>query len=298
MWWKAALSALVYALWLRFRWGVLRRAVKEGRAAGPSWFADLWIKGVEIYANLVGVRIASMGGPGLKADPSKRYLYVWHPHGFVSYVPSVLMGAMARGGKPHGRMWFGTCAPLLFNIPVLGEFYTVANARPVDRRSLDSIMGKGATIAVQPGGMKEQASSRDDQEQAFFPAKLGFVRLAIQHGTPLMPLYIFGENQLYRRVPGMEWFTQGLYKTTGIMLPIVTAKWGLPQAGLLPRATDIHVRYGKPVDVGAAEAEPSDARVEEVFTRYLAELQWVFDTYANDCLPPEVAKRGLKVVRV
>ena len=46
-----------------------------------------------------------------------------------------------------------------------------------------------------------------------------------------------------------------------------TWRWGLPQAGLLPRATDIHVRYGKPVDVGAAEAEPSDARVEEVFTR-------------------------------
>ena len=35
----------------------------------------------------------------------------------------------------------------------------------------------------------------------------------------------------------MEWFTQGLYKTTGIMLPIVTAKspaWGarLPCAGV------------------------------------------------------------------
>ena len=31
---------------------------------------------------------------------------------------------------------------------------------------------------------------------------VAFVRLAIQHGTPLMPLYIFGENQLYRRVQG------------------------------------------------------------------------------------------------
>ena len=27
-----------------------REQVKEGRAAGPSWFADLWIKGVEMYA--------------------------------------------------------------------------------------------------------------------------------------------------------------------------------------------------------------------------------------------------------
>ena len=45
----------------------------------------------------------------------------WHPHGFVSYVPSFLMGAMARAGQPHDREWFGTCAPLLFKIPGLAE---------------------------------------------------------------------------------------------------------------------------------------------------------------------------------
>ena len=32
--------------------------------------------------------------------------------------------------------------------------------------------------------------------------------------------------------------------------------------------------------------------------RYLAELQRVFDTHASEFLPPEVAKRGLKVVRL
>jgi hypothetical protein len=113
-----------------------------------------------------------------------------------------------------------------------------------------------------------------------------------------MPLYIFGENQLYRRVEGMEWLSRLIFRATGMTLPIVTAKFGLPQAGFFPIATDVHVRYGHPVDVGPREDDPSDARVEEVFGRYRAELERLFDANAGDCLPPEVAKRGLKIVRL
>ena len=72
-------------------------------------------------------------------------------------------------------------------------------------------------------------------------------------------------GQLYKRVDGMEWLTRAIKGATGMTLPIVTAKWGLPQAGLLPIATDIHLRYGAPVDVGAREDNPSDERVKAVF---------------------------------
>lgn len=287
----------VYATFLLCRLAVLKRAVKECRAVGPPWLGRFVTSLAQCMAHIVGVRIASCMGEGLQADPSQRYMYVWHPHGFVSYVPSFLMGGMARRGEPHAQEWFGTCAPLLFKIPLLGEMYTIANARPVDRSSLEFILGAGGTIAVQPGGIKEQAATRHDQEQAFFPKRLGFIRLAIKHGTALMPLYIFGENQLYKRVEGFDWLTRLIHNVTGMTLPIVTAKFGLLQAGLLPIATDIHVRYGRPIDVGAPDAEPSEERVEEIYMRYVEELLRLFDANAHTCLPPAVAKRGLKIVR-
>jgi 1-acyl-sn-glycerol-3-phosphate acyltransferase len=293
-----ALVAVVYLLLSLARRAALRRAIREARAVGPRFLGRISTSLAQLAANAAGVRIASVDGDGLNADRSRRFMYVWHPHGFVSYVPTMMMGGMARDGFPHDRQWFGTCAPFLFNIPLLGEHITVSNARPVDRRSLESILGRGGTVAIQPGGIKEQAATRHDQEQAFFPKKLGFVRLAIKHGTPLMPLYLFGENQLYKRIDGMEWLTRIIYRLTGMTLPIVTAKWHLPQAGMLPIATNVHIRYGNPVDVGEPEPEPSDARVEEVFGRYLEELQHVFDANAGECLPPAVAKRGLKVVRL
>merc|ERR1719291_1109403 len=108
---------------------------------------------------------------------------------------------------------------LLFNIPMLGEIFSMTNARPVDRKTIEHLLRSGASVAIQPGGVKEQAQTRHDQEQAFFPAKLGFIRLAIQHGTPLLPLYLFGENQLYKRVNGFEWLTKLVKKCTGMTIP-------------------------------------------------------------------------------
>ena len=247
---------------------------------------------------LTGVQVKSVAGEGLEADPSRPYMYVWHPHGFVAYAATMLVSGMSVRKMPHGREWFASCAPVLFRIPLLGEMITVTNGRQVDRGSLTALCKAGASFGIQPGGIHEQAATRHDQEQAFFPRKLGFIRLAIQHSRPLMPLYLFGENQLYKRVDGFEWLTRLIRRLTGMTLPIVTAKYGLPQAGLLPITTDIHLRYGRPVEVGPAEEAPSEERVEQVFAAYLAELQRIFDEHAPACLPPEVAARGLKVVRL
>jgi 2-acylglycerol O-acyltransferase 2 len=233
----------------------------------------------------------------MNAEP-KSFMYVWHPHGFVSFVPSFIMGGKAVAGKPHGHHWFGTCIGLLFKLPILGELYQLANARPVDRRSLDSILSQGGSIALQPGGVKEQAATRHDHEQAFFPAKLGFIRMAIKYGKPLMPIYLFGENQLYKRIDGLEWLTKLIQKTTGMTFPIMIGRFGLPLSIFTPLSSDIHIRWGNPIDVGTPEAEPSEERVQEVYGRYVAELQRLFDANAKDCLPADVAAKGLKIVKL
>jgi len=180
---------------------------------------------------------------------------------------------------------------------VLAKSLTNPHAPP---QSLEHILGhkNGGTIAIQPGGIKEQAATRHDQEQAFFPKRLGFIRLAIKYQTPLMPMYLFGENQLYRRVNGLDWLTQLIYRCTGLTFPIITSKFGLPMCLFTPLATDIHIRYGRPVEVPPQADEPSDAHVEEVFERYITELQRLFAAHATACLPKEIADRGLNIIRL
>jgi hypothetical protein len=173
----------------------------------------------------------------------------------------------------------------------------IINGRPVDKRSLDSIIGKGGSVAIQPGGMAEQAITRHDQEQAVFPKNLGFIRMAIQAGTPILTLYIFGENQLVKKAEGREWLMDRIKKTTGLTLPMWTGRYGIPQLPV-PMKTDIHARWGNPIEVGPADPNPSEERVEQVFRDYLLELQRIFYDNCDECLPPDVAAKGLKIIRL
>lgn len=189
-------------------------------------------------------------------------------------------------------------APALFCLPIFSEALMLVNGRKVDKPTVENLLSTGASIAVQPGGVKEQIVTRHDQEQAIFPANLGFVRMAIKHGLALLPVYIFNENQIYKRVGGYDTQSQWLYKNMGFGLPAFTGKAHMPMSVLMPRAADVHVRWGAPIEVGPAEEEPSEDRVEELFLQYLTGLLLLFDTHKDECLAPDVAANGLKIIRL
>mmetsp|Transcript_2793 Transcript_2793/g.7367 ORF Transcript_2793/g.7367 Transcript_2793/m.7367 type:complete len:327 (+) Transcript_2793:75-1055(+) len=298
---KAVASAAVVALWTQWRLATLDRAGHAPSAIEWRWFSLLMCQLLRFYSWVMGVRILSESGEGLQCDPARRYMITWHPHGFIVYCPIFLLAEHSIRGTPTGGRWHCTGAPIMFKTPGIGDLIQVLGGRPVDKKTLTRVMDEGGGVAIQPGGMAEQAATRHDQEAAYFPANLGFIRMAIKYGTPLVILYVFGENQLYKRSGNDGGFysklTVFIKKLTGMTVPIVTAKFGIPMAMLLPIRTDIHARWGSPVEVGPPEEHPSDERVEEVFARYLEELRRVFYANAHDCLPPEVAARGLKIVR-
>lgn len=291
--------AALCASYLEARRQLLAHLEKQGTRLGPKWLGLLAWQFLNRCSELLGVRLASEGGRGLECmDPKRRYLIVWHPHGFLAWSALFIVSRMAVEGHPHGREWFAMVAPALFRIPIVSEALMLVNGRRVDKKIVENLARKGRSIALQPGGVKEQMASSHQQEQAIFPANLGFIRTALRHGMDLLPVYIFNENQMFRRVDGFEKVTKMVYDSTGFGLPVVTARFGLPMAGLLPIPTDVHVRWGEPLEVGPPEPEPSDEMVEELFARYLAALRVLFDRHAHECLPPAVAARGLKIVRL
>ncbi|CAK9030078.1 unnamed protein product [Durusdinium trenchii] len=388
--WLAALIAGFVVLYVKVKEHILRTLEHEGGRIVPIWVSKMLREALGRYSNFVGVREVSIGGEGLACDRSRKYMIVWHPHGFITWVPFFIAGRYALDAQPCGEHWFPVVAPVLFRVPIFSEMLIILGARRVDKKVIDKMLARGDSIAIQPGGVKEQAQSSEKQEQAFFPARLGFVRMAIRHGVDLLPAYFFGENQLYKKVEGYQqplarrflatypscmdhphttfqnvfvsrrcillcpcvdvgpatletysanpkvsfppllshslpiqgylyslqsltsfplWYVhiestdscfqiRDVVALRGMTLPIVTSRFGIPMGGLLPIPTPIHTRYGRPVPVGPPEPDPSDERVEEVFLKYLAELRRLFDEHAKDCLPYDVAQRGLRIVRL
>lgn len=287
---------------------IVRRLTAWGitstKRAAPMWLSRLMCKLLRSYSALVGVTVGSnVRAWGEKdLDPERQYMIVWHPHGFYTWTALFLASTYAVEGSPFsGKPWFAMVAPALFKLPGLRELLILVNARLVTGKCVDRMLTAGCNIGIQPGGVSEQLRTTHDQEQAMFPPNLGFIRTAIKHGTPMIPTYLYGENQLWETTTGMQRLTHWLYQRTGLGFPNVFGKFGIPAGGLtpigcfMPKSQTIHIRWGNVVEAGPKDANPSEARVKDLFNRYCAELSRLFNEHKDSCLPPEVAAKGLKI---
>lgn len=200
--------------------------------------------------------------------PDQQVMLCLHPHGIAGIGPLALLGKEPR--RKNGKMEnvFILAADIAFKVPGLRELFLFINGRAANESVIEDVFSTGGSVAVFPGGIHEQLRTDPGQEQLAFPPNLGFVRQAAKHGVPLVPVYSFGENQQFGR-------------------------WGLP---FMPSFHPIQSRFGRAVHVGAADPEPSDARVRQIFLRYCAELRRLFDEFKDAALPPAVAARGLKII--
>ena len=288
-------ASLLYALYAGARRHALVRAIANADRIGPEWLGIGTSTVLETFSRLIGARQAS-DVEMTPLDARRQHIVVWHPHGFIAWSAMFVLGKYAIKGRPAGLQWQACVLPVLFKIPVISELLMICNARPCDRATVESYLRKGWSIGLTPGGAREQLATRTDQEQAIFPAGLGFIRLALQYGCDLLPCYIFNENQMFDRVEGLDWAAAALRRITGLSVPAIKGKFGIPQL-LIPKRTDIHVRWGVPIVV-ERHLDPTDDAVEKLFQTYLNHLLDLFHTFANECLPPEIAAKGLRIVRL
>ena len=67
---------------------------------------------------------------------------------------------------------------------------------------------------------------------------------------------------------------------------------------MLPRPRKVVHVYGRPVEVGPPNPTPTADEVERVARAYVAEVRRIFEKHKHECLPPEVAGKGLIVSRL
>ena len=87
-------------------------------------------------------------------------------------------------------------ASVVFLVPVIRELLLLMGVRDATKATLRKLLDSGHTVAIQPGGIWEMVMSDSSQEALYFQRSLGFVRLALEAGRPLLPCYSFGENQV------------------------------------------------------------------------------------------------------
>ena len=190
-----------------------------------------------------------IGDDELKANHAagKRYILVAHPHGVFSFCG--VCGAIATMADKKGGI--GPALPLevptaaasvirFFPIlkDVLGVFGVIDAAGPVLKKRLARNRG---SVVLYVGGIAELFASSPKEEAVVLKARKGFIKLALQTGADVIPIYFFGNTTVLSTV---SWAPIAkLSRQMGVSVTYFWGRFGLP----VPNAVKLVYARGRPL---------------------------------------------------
>jgi 1-acyl-sn-glycerol-3-phosphate acyltransferase len=124
---------------------------------------------------------------GIDNVPTERALLVGNHTTLGVDTPLMLAELWERG-----RMVRSLGDHLHFKIPGWGEALTRLGTVDGTRENASELMRRGELVMVFPGGAREVNKRKNEQYKLVWKNRLGFARLAIQHGYPIVPFASVG----------------------------------------------------------------------------------------------------------
>lgn len=115
-----------------------------------------------------------------------------------------------------------------FKIPFWRDLVLACGGISASRHSVDYCLRSGKSVVIVVGGALEALDARPGSVDLTLRRRRGFVRMALKRGAHLVPVYSFGENELYEQVRrrGGHLAPQGRIRRGGRMEGLCTVGLG------------------------------------------------------------------------
>lgn len=282
----------------------LRHVIQSGaqrqlRRFGPRWLIRAIAAPLPLVMRLLGVQSQTVldGITTSELASGSPFVVTISPHG--TGVGHLMLTGPALVTPPlDATVPMGLAASVVFKVPLWRELMLLLGWREASATMAGEMLNGGCSVIVLPGGLWEMVETSHTEEVLRLQHNLGFVRLAMAHGRPLLPIYCCGENQLYhhhacgtalRRQVARKYGFGGPY----LVPPFASGRWGSP----MPRPTAHRIVVGSPVPTGPPNIRPTDAEVLEVARRWCVAMRTLFARHGPEVLPPQVVEKGMSVLR-
>ncbi|MBN3294411.1 DGAT2 acyltransferase, partial [Polypterus senegalus] len=222
--------------------------------------------------------------------PSRNYIFGYHPHGIFCFGAFCNFGTEATGFskkfpgiRPHLATLSGN-----FRLPLLRDYLLSGGICPVNRKAIDYILSKSGTgnaVVIVVGGAAESLDCTPGKNVVTLKSRKGFVKLALQQGADLVPVYSFGENEVYKQIIFEEgsWGRNLQKKFQKIMgfAPCLFHGCGMFSAntwGIVPYSMSINTVVGEPITVPKIE-NPTQEEIDQYHDLYIHSLIKLFEKY-------------------
>ncbi|KAK9908698.1 hypothetical protein WJX75_001591 [Coccomyxa subellipsoidea] len=187
-------------------------------------------------------------------DHSRRYLCVQFPHAAFPMGCWLNPAIVGLPGSGMPGPWEGVVASIMLQLPFIRHMFAWIGAHPADRETLAALL-KRTSVGMQPEGIAGIFNgATPEREAVFLSQRKGFVRVAIQAGADILPVYHIGNSQMFS-----FWGPKSLSRWLRVSVGIFWGRFGLP----LPRRHDIISLLGRPIPVRQAD-HPTAEEVDEV----------------------------------
>eukprot|EP01055_Gregarina_sp_Pseudo9_P000406 Gregarina_sp_Pseudo_9__405@NODE_1265_length_1731_cov_34_382979_g746_i1_p1_GENE_NODE_1265_length_1731_cov_34_382979_g746_i1NODE_1265_length_1731_cov_34_382979_g746_i1_p1_ORF_typecomplete_len359_score38_44DAGAT/PF03982_13/2_7e43COX1/PF00115_20/0_04_NODE_1265_length_1731_cov_34_382979_g746_i1351078 len=217
-------------------------------------------------------------------DHHKPIIFLCYPHGTISY------GGWSLGALSCLRPFVSAVVDILCVMPVLRQFFTGFNICSGSRRNLKKQLTKHKRdVVLYPGGMAELFLSDPDKEQLYFNNRKGCIKLALETGSDIVVVYLFGNTQVYRL-----WGSALCTKVSRFLRSSITIFWG--RFGLIPHKTRLVAVTGEVIELPDFSSNPNEITSEVLdkqHGRVKSDIQRVYDSYRH--LHPQYANKPLTI---
>ncbi|XP_060941575.1 diacylglycerol O-acyltransferase 2-like [Limanda limanda] len=274
----------LYLIWLVMDWHTPERGGRRTTFV-RKW--KLW-EHVRDYFPIKLVKTAEL-------NPNKNYILGYHPHGIMGAGAFTCFGTDSCGiseAFPGIRPCLAILAGL-FRIPFFRDYIMSAGLYPVSKKSLGHLLtksGKGNAVVIVIGGAAESLASTPGINTVLVKQRKGFVRVALEFGADLVPVYAFGENELFKQVifpaRSLRRRIQDLFKNIMGFAPCLFAG---EHFVILPYRIPVITVVGSPIPVPKRVA-PTEEEVDHYHRIYIEALCKLFHEHKVSCGLPESQK--------
>eukprot|EP00124_Ichthyophonus_hoferi_P004230 Ihof_evm2s441 gene=Ihof_evmTU2s441 len=211
-----------YVLWIHF---VDYEASKNGVGRRVDFLRDL-----EIWKKAAGYFPVKLHKT-VDLDPKKHYLFAYHPHGIIGVGSVFTIGTNACGVYdlfPGIKIQAATLA-MNFKLPFYREILLWMGFCDCGHTSVNNVLSSptpGTSMWIVVGGAAEALDAHPGTNDLTLMKRKGFIKFALRHGASLVPVFGFGENNVWNQVPNppgskVRTFQEKIGKVMGFTMPLV-----------------------------------------------------------------------------
>lgn len=222
------------------------------------------------WLEYMSVRVAYREGKPL---PRGQYFYIMMPHGLYPF-----SGACAALSKmvdvfPNMRM---AVAPIGMRVPVIRQLMSWIGCILADKASISTAIKNGDSVCLFPGGIGEMMRTEDSKERIILASRKGFVRIALEHNIPIVPVYVFGQSILWKHVQ-LPSFVERLSRWLKASIILPYGRFGL----LIPKKLPLLYAIGAPIQATLREGMPFEENVDATHTAVVSAVRELYDFYKS-----------------